>query len=426
MDTVRVILKWLESRWRHSSTGMRIFYLLIGVIAVVLLFGTLSTTLLWSLFQNSHPTVQFSVFAAILLSVLVTSIFAWERGNRAEILKKEHDNLLSEVERMRQESAEKDHEIKQLEARWDNLCDVEARENLWQRPIACKPAPFIQPQERGSKTRFLSILNLKGGVGKTTLAGNLAASLALSDRPLRVLLIDIDFQGTLGDASVDPGLLNLQAANGNTSARLLTDGALNLNGLQLPMNRVAAVRVVASSDALESEDYRLQARYYVDESHEIRFRFRAHLHREDVFKAFDLVIFDCPPRLTTSAINALTCSDFILIPTKLDLGSMNAVPRTIKWLQTLQNLLHGRLVAVVANHVRFHAGKLTKADADSYNYLKQLVQTFTGDGNLLLKSTVLGHRDAVSEEKGVAACVRSEGLALYAPFVHELRERMQL
>jgi chromosome partitioning protein len=303
------------------------------------------------------------------------------------------------------------------------LCEVEARENLWSRPIACRPAPFIPIAQRG--TRFLSVLNLKGGVGKTTIASNLAASLALAPKPLRVLLIDIDFQGTFGDAVCDPGLHNLQTQNGNTATRLLAETPVDWTSLLLPMNRVSPCRVVVASDLLESEDYRLQACYFVDDSHEIRFRFRAHLHSE-VFKNFDLVIFDCPPRLTTSAVNALTCSDFVLIPTKLDLGSIHAVPRTIGWLDKLQTVFHGRIVGVVANHVRLHAGSLTAADRQSYSYLQQIVVKFKGDANLLCKATLQGHRSAVSENKGFAACLKADSAQLYAPFVQEMRERMHL
>jgi cellulose biosynthesis protein BcsQ len=105
----------------------------------------------------------------------------------------------------------------------------------------------------------------------------------------------------------------------------------------------------------------------VDSRQEVRFRFRGHLHQPEVFKEFDLVIFDCPPRPTTSTVNVLTCSGYVLIPTKLDLGSINAVPRTIRWLSTLKGISHAQLVGVVANHVRYHAGKLTAADLNNYN-----------------------------------------------------------
>jgi len=424
MEFAREVLQWLEKRWHDASPGMRLFYFLI----ILALFGfvvfTVATTPLWSLFQSANSSVQFSVFLVLLLFVIGTTIFAWERGHRAESLKKEQEVLRADISKLREDVTEKDQEIKQLEDRWDKLGEVEARENLWSRPVACKPPPFVPYAERA--TRFLSILNLKGGVGKTTIACNLAASLALSPKPVRVLVVDIDFQGTLGDTVVDPGLHNIQTQNGNTAVRLLGETAVDWASLLLPMNRVPQCSVVVAADTLESEDYRLQARYFVDDSHEIRFRFRSHLHADHVLKHFDLVIFDCPPRLTVSAVNALTCSDFVLIPTKLDLGSIHAVPRTIGWLGKLQNIYQGRTIGVIANHVRLHGGKLTAADLQSYNYLRELVVKFTGDANLLFKATIQGHRNAVSENKGLAACLQADSQALYSPFVQEFRERTRL
>jgi hypothetical protein len=73
-----------------------------------------------------------------------------------------------------------------------------------------------------------------------------------------------------------------------------------------------------------------------------------------------------------------------------------------------------------------HAGKLTAADLNSYNYLRQVVMSFTGNADLVLKSTILGHRSAVSEEKGQVASLNADGLALYSAFTQELRQTMQL
>jgi len=74
--------------------------------------------------------------------------------------------------------------------------------------------------------------------------------------------------------------------------------------------------------------------------------------------------------------------------------------------------------------VTYHAGKPYSVDREQYSYLQQTVVQSTGDAKLVLETTVQGHRRAVSESKGLAACLNAESVALYAPFVKEMRERM--
>jgi cellulose biosynthesis protein BcsQ len=55
----------------------------------------------------------------------------------------------------------------------------------------------------------------------------------------------------------------------------------------------------------------------------------------EIFQQFDYVLFDCPPRMSTACINALTCSDHVLVPSTLSQLDIDAVPRTLKWLHEL-------------------------------------------------------------------------------------------
>lgn len=51
---------------------------------------------------------------------------------------------------------------------------------------------------------------------------------------------------------------------------------------------------------------------------------------------YDVVLIDCPPRLTTGCVNALAASDYVLIPVLLEETSTDAVPRTLGWLKKFQ------------------------------------------------------------------------------------------
>jgi chromosome partitioning protein len=347
------------------------------------------------------------------------AILAYERSRKADQLKEQLKAAHSAADGYKKDAIN-------LQSRWDRLLDVESREQLWQRPCKVAPPKCVLPARR--TTRFLTVINLKGGVGKTTLASNLAATLSL-DHQKRVLLVDIDFQGTLGDATVDPKYVALQRERAETADRLLTPTGASpvLPRLVVPMNGVSGSKVVLANDMLERWDYSLQARFFVDPNEEVRYFFIPHFHSDYVFCQFDLVIFDCPPRLTTSAINALTCSDLVIIPTKLDVGSVNAVPRTIDWLQTLVGITQARLLGVVATQTAIRVGKLTRDDKNNYEYLKAAVlQHCPGGQDLVFKATVASSTKAANTTAGLAAAVHEESRELYRPFANELKERLRL
>jgi cellulose biosynthesis protein BcsQ len=69
-----------------------------------------------------------------------------------------------------------------------------------------------------------------------------------------------------------------------------------------------------------------------------RFLLRQILHAPQVQDSFELIVLDCPPRLTTACVNALCCSDFVLIPMLLDKTSADSVPRLLKWLRQFQKI----------------------------------------------------------------------------------------
>src|SRR5208282_5050929 len=82
-------------------------------------------------------------------------------------------------------------------AKFDELRDalIGSEEELWK--LRGKiPSPAWAKALRDSRVRVIVIANLKGGVGKTTITANLAAYFALK-RYLRVLVIDLDYQGSL-------------------------------------------------------------------------------------------------------------------------------------------------------------------------------------------------------------------------------------
>ncbi len=211
------------------------------------------------------------------------------------------------------------------------------------------PPPFItipqRPMREGNRsTRFISFINFKGGVGKTTLTGNLAAAFASGNyrdsnnqsnpQPLRVLVVDLDFQGTLSDRCAEYHSLQEAFASEKTSASLLKQPKslnITLEDLVLNMEKTDNAFIIPTVDDLDSADNEHFVRLAFDHR-DIRYCYRLWFHQNKVFESYDLVIFDCPPRITASSICALMVSDFVFIPTAPESFDKYSVIRTMSWL----------------------------------------------------------------------------------------------
>jgi chromosome partitioning protein len=104
----------------------------------------------------------------------------------------------------------------------------------------------------------------------------------------------------------------------------------------------------------------------------VRFHLRELLHDPTFQRDFDYILLDCPPRRTTASINALACSDFVLVPTLLDETSMEAAPRLLASLKHMKansrvcpNL---SVMGILANMVQEKAG-LADIERDRWNRL---------------------------------------------------------
>ncbi len=245
-----------------------------------------------------------------------------------------HEELREEFADTRSRAERLQTELAAFRKRSDELQQVDADIWIAAGPNGGKPPPFVYREQR--RARFVTFLNLKGGVGKTTIAVNLAAAYATGvlGKKLKVLAVDLDLQGTLGNLCVEGQLLNNHRATGRTADRLLDEASIArgvdlLTDLVLPMTGTDGMaHVIVANERLDQLDFRQQAVYAMQQA-EVRFCHRQFFHQPFVMGDYDLVFFDCPPRLTTSSINALAASDWIVIPTALDPNDVEAVPRTV-------------------------------------------------------------------------------------------------
>lgn len=212
--------------------------------------------------------------------------------------------------------------------------------------------------------KVLAVANLKGGVGKTTLAANLGAFYA-KDFGKRVLLIDLDYQGSLSSMCFPKGDW-LPHAHQDSIATMLISGDVAPNLLPNLARRVdlpgqprkGSLSVATAYYDLAQADNRLLIEWLLRckrrpakgfretvadwlltktlRTEDVRYTLAETLHSHAIRDVFDLVIIDCPPRLTTSEIQAFCASTHILIPTIFDRTSSEAVASLGSQIETLK------------------------------------------------------------------------------------------
>lgn len=189
----------------------------------------------------------------------------------------------------------------------------------------------------------MTVANLKGGVGKTTIAANLAAHYAYQGE--RVLFIDLDYQGS-SSAMMLPDNQSADAA-----ARLIEVGGKDIllreaNPLKLgwqPPGRAVGWRPIArgipADYSLARADNRVMVHWLLDHyGSDPRYRLAEAILDPNVLAEYDRIIIDAPPRIVAGKVQALCASTHVLIPTILDRLSTEAAVRFANQLQEEKEL----------------------------------------------------------------------------------------
>jgi chromosome partitioning protein len=172
-------------------------------------------------------------------------------------------------------------------------------------------------------TKVLAVANQKGGVGKTTTAVNLAASLAATKR--RVLLVDLDPQGnaTMG-SGVNKRELELSSCDVLLGEAPAKDALVRAEA--------GGYDLLPANDDLTTAEVRLINEF----GRETRLKVALRL----IVAEYDYVLIDCPPSINMLTVNALTAATGVLIPMQCEYYALEGLSALVSTVEQIRDAVN--------------------------------------------------------------------------------------
>ena len=258
--------------------------------------------------------------------------------------------------------------------------------------------------------KVISVVNYKGGVGKTTVTSNLAAGLA--KRKYKVLAIDLDPQSNLTFSFFNLDEWKDKYAQNKTIKNWFeSKGDLKFENLILNPNNVKDknLNIISSHIGLIYSDIDMACKISsISNKNQKENYIKLHDILKDGIKelrGYDIVLIDCPPNFNMITRNAIVASDYYLVPIKLDCLSTLGLEELNKHIKELEedyntNLkntnkeISPKFLGVVCNMVTRRKEGLISTEE---HYLSQLKQGDISVFNSMLRENKSVYGDAPKE-----------------------------
>ena len=173
---------------------------------------------------------------------------------------------------------------------------------------------------------IISVANQKGGVGKTTTAINLAASIAVTEKSC--LLVDCDPQGNattgmgIDKAALKNGLYEFILGSATEESVIITT---ELSGLSLMAATPDLIGAEVEMVSVDDREYRLRKKLM------------------PLKERYDYIFLDCPPSLGFLTLNALTAADSVLVPLQCEYYALEGLSQLLKTVRAVKKGLNQSL-----------------------------------------------------------------------------------
>lgn len=249
-------------------------------------------------------------------------------------------------------------------------------------------------------SKIISLVNQKGGTGKTTSTINIACG--LKNRGYNVLLIDLDAQGNATTC------LGVEAESLKTTYELLTDDNVKASDVIVKKK----VDVIPSDIRLAGAEAELMGKPYSGMILKEKL--------EEVKDNYDYIFIDCSPSLGILTLNALTCSNEVYIPVQAEILPLRGLSQLLDTIQVIKRranpelIINGVIITMYDNRKRLNKDVV---EVLSKNFKDKVFKTYIRNNIALAEAPGSGGLDIYDYAPG------SNGAKDYNSLVDEIIER---